>query len=302
MEVHRCNFVEWTPAAIVCSSFNAEGTLLAVARNNSTIEVWNVKAGWIHERTIVCERRCVTSCLAWVGRGQNQRLFSAGSQGFVYEWSLVELNEISRTDSCGGPVYSVAANPSESLLSLACKDGSVRLFSLEQHEEPRYLRALLVQEGRVLSLSWSEDGAFLFAGTARGTIRKFKLSSATSELRITLPSSDSEKAKVTGLVALRDSQLASIDNQGKLHIWNANIGTLEKAFSLHTKGLRAIAADKKKSEMCFFCGGADDLTARLFVSGADTKVCLVRKNKERNVSDLRLVEADSGRNGSMRAD
>jgi len=54
MEIHRCRFVEFMPSTINCMAFNSDSTLLAVGRENSSIEIWNVRKNWVIEKVYNC--------------------------------------------------------------------------------------------------------------------------------------------------------------------------------------------------------------------------------------------------------
>lgn len=50
MQVHRCRFVDWVPAAVSSLAFHQDGAVLAVARESGDIELWNVENGWHFEK------------------------------------------------------------------------------------------------------------------------------------------------------------------------------------------------------------------------------------------------------------
>lgn len=50
MEVHRCRFFDYLPKAVQGLAFSPSGNLLAVARADGDIEIWNVANGWHMER------------------------------------------------------------------------------------------------------------------------------------------------------------------------------------------------------------------------------------------------------------
>ena len=48
--VNRVRFASLTPSPIRALAFNRSGALLAVGRDNTDIEIWNVANGWHFER------------------------------------------------------------------------------------------------------------------------------------------------------------------------------------------------------------------------------------------------------------
>jgi len=55
--------------------------------------------------------------------------------------------------SQGGSIWSIAANPTSTVLALGCEDGSVHLLSLE-YDTLQHLRRLDRSKSRILTLAW----------------------------------------------------------------------------------------------------------------------------------------------------
>ena len=51
---NRVRFVPLIPSPVRALSFNESGSLLAVGRDNTDIEIWNVSNGWHFERVLGC--------------------------------------------------------------------------------------------------------------------------------------------------------------------------------------------------------------------------------------------------------
>lgn len=67
MEVHRCRFVEWQPSPIVALAIHKHRKqnkeIVAVARENNDIELWNISSGWHFER--VCQDDSLISSISF---------------------------------------------------------------------------------------------------------------------------------------------------------------------------------------------------------------------------------------------
>jgi WD40 repeat protein len=50
MQVHHCRFVEAQPSAVQCMAVSHDQSLLAVGRDNGSIEIWNIKNEFYYER------------------------------------------------------------------------------------------------------------------------------------------------------------------------------------------------------------------------------------------------------------
>ena len=127
VELHRARFVEWTPAAVAALAATADGSALAVGRDDGSIELYDVGGDWRCALRIPgCEGASIT-CLLWCESGGDSsaaaaggaaaapaaplRLLSAGLSGHIVEWDLRTLRPLASTDSTGGPVWHMSARP-----------------------------------------------------------------------------------------------------------------------------------------------------------------------------------------------
>ncbi|KAL3698853.1 hypothetical protein R1sor_012929 [Riccia sorocarpa] len=119
LEVHRWRQIDWAPSAVVALATSIDGTVVAAARENGSIELWNVapgSVGWHCHLTIPGKEESAVSSLAWCKAGGNQstpwgRLFSAGLDGFITEWNLETLQPKEIVESYGGSVWQLAVEP-----------------------------------------------------------------------------------------------------------------------------------------------------------------------------------------------
>nr|KAJ3415656.1 U3 small nucleolar RNA-associated protein 4 [Polyrhizophydium stewartii] len=186
--VHRCRFVQHTPSAIVAMAYgpvlptpaDQQGQpsaavaaavkrmrLLAVARANGDIELWNPRGkAWFLERTIPGSPDSPIESVAWVlqpaasasssGEDGNDsdsdaeagmqekaqapsaaapalptpRLFAAGLSGHIVEYNLATMQPRNSTDSFGGPIWCMAANHAQTHIAVGCEDGFIRIFRI----------------------------------------------------------------------------------------------------------------------------------------------------------------------------
>ncbi|CAM6020208.1 unnamed protein product [Sphagnum balticum] len=116
LEVHRCRQIDWTPSAVVALATSFDGTLVAAARENGSIEIWSVAAGsvgWHCQLKIAGRKDAEISSLVWCESEDEDephgRLFSAGLDGFITEWNLRTLQPKEAVESMGGAVWQLAA-------------------------------------------------------------------------------------------------------------------------------------------------------------------------------------------------
>ncbi|BBN10610.1 U3 small nucleolar RNA-associated protein 4 [Marchantia polymorpha subsp. ruderalis] len=135
LEVHRWRQIDWAPSAVVALATSVDGTVVAAARENGSIELWNVapgSVGWHCHLTIPGREEAAISSLVWCKSGGDQstplgRLFSAGLDGFITEWNLQTLQPKEISESYGGSVWQLAAEPLEALKRAAISSNGALL-------------------------------------------------------------------------------------------------------------------------------------------------------------------------------
>ncbi|KAI9682015.1 MAG: U3 small nucleolar RNA-associated protein [Caeruleum heppii] len=134
MDIHRCRFVPYPPAAINALAFSHPSSSnrgspaphdlrLALGRANGDIEIWNPSQGlWYCEATLAGGRGRSIEGLAWTqdpededGEGRHVpgklRLFSIGYSTYVTEWDLGRGIPARHSGGNYGEVWCLAAQP-----------------------------------------------------------------------------------------------------------------------------------------------------------------------------------------------
>jgi U3 small nucleolar RNA-associated protein 4 len=265
--VHRCRFVDWVPDAITAVAFNEDGTYLAVARENSDIELWST-AHWHMEQTISPSSSAKIRCLAWSKAQRNldgtvmapARLFAAGLGGIIFEVDFAHARATNARDSYGGAVWALAVRPDGNALAVGCEDGSIRMFTLE-NDSLDFTRSFPSGSARVLSLAWHGGGRRLFSGSADGTIRQWEGKTGQALARIVLESFGGEPSLVWALAVLDDMTVVSGNSRGQVQFWEGRFGTLLQTFDRHTADVRALAAAPDGRSVC--ASGVDNVVTLL---------------------------------------
>ena len=152
----------------------------------------------------------------------------------------------------------MAVSHSGSHLAVGCEDGSVRVFDISDGGLS-YQRTLEMQPGRVLSLAWHRSDRVLVAGTAKGHLRKYNVTSGRLVQRINVDSAArQESALVWSVVVLADGTVVTGDSLGHVQFWDGELGTLLQNVATHEADVLCLAA-------------ADDGSV-VFASGIDSKV------------------------------
>ncbi|RMX66947.1 hypothetical protein KXD40_005072 [Peronospora effusa] len=262
LQVHRCRFVDWMPAAIHALCFNATGDQLAVARANGDVEIWNVDPKWHLKFVIFGSESSQVSALCW--EPKNNRLFVSSMDGTLWEMDFQLLGKKNVTDSNGGPIWSMVMDVDSQQLAVGCEDGRIRLFSYAEINQIYFSKGFLTTGGRVVSLAWHAKAQKIFSGSEDGIIHCWNAVTGRSESRITLENLAKQKTIIWSLVVLDDLTLVSGDSTGNLSFWNAPTGTLLQKFSHLTADILAICVSENNN--------------LLFASGVDNQVVEFRRS------------------------
>lgn len=294
MDVHRCNFVDFTPASITCTAFShvsSEKTAqkdlrLAVGRADGSIEIWNPhptlkkaalqalttsdasRAQWYLETTIVGSEGTSIEGLVWASpkdQHSQPRLFSIGGSTYLTEWDLATGMPLVNHDCNAGVIWSVAIDQSHERISLGCEDGSVVVVNIQggkgviEHET-----ILQRQKNRVLSLCWTEDE--IIGGCSDGRIRVWAYNTKkevegedfkgrlVQQLRV-----DRAKGEPTLIWSLiyspQTKQFISGDSTGSIKFWNMKHMVLQQSFQVHDADVLCLDLNFKGDKL--FSAGVD---------------------------------------------
>ncbi|KAM5565900.1 WD repeat-containing protein PCN [Rosa sericea] len=170
------------------------------------------------------------------------------------------------SDSDDDHAPSVLVNPR---VALAGGDGFLQIYSINDADEFVYTKSLPRVNGSVLSVAWSPDAKFIYAGSTDGMIRIWDARGGIEKHRITVGlgglGSGSELC-VWALLSLRCGTLVSADSTGSVQFWDSQHGTLLQAHSYHKGDVKALAAAPSHN--------------RVFSAGSDGQVILYKLSSE----------------------
>ncbi|KAL6578472.1 hypothetical protein OROMI_010800 [Orobanche minor] len=118
LKVHRISSVEWEPSAVLALATSVDGSQVAAARADGSLEIWLVSpgsVGWHCQLTIHGDPNSRVSSLVWCRSGPRGgplgRLLSSSIDGSVSEWDLFDLRQKKVLDSIGISIWQIAAEP-----------------------------------------------------------------------------------------------------------------------------------------------------------------------------------------------
>ncbi|CAK4203443.1 unnamed protein product [Aphanomyces euteiches] len=266
-KVHRCRFLKYEPSTITSMGFNSIGDMLAVARQNGDVELWNTSLRYFYLHAVVAGRSsAVISSVQWTN---TNRLFAASLDGSVSEINLDTLRFMNSTHANGGPIWCMQYKAQAQMLAVGCEDGRIRLFEIIDDEPLQFHKVVGTTGRRVVSLAWHASSDALFSGNDEGVIYHWNAKSGRNESRMTLERfAKQAPAVVWSLVVLEDLTVISGDSNGNVQTWDGRSGTLMQTFAQLTADVLALAIDASES--------------LLFASGIDNQVIQLRKAKGTN--------------------
>lgn len=263
--LHRTRFFPWSPQPVVAIESCGDGSLVAVAHENSRVEVWDMQH-LAPMAVVPPEKDTQASSLSWVycQMSRQWRLFLGRLDGMVYEVDLVESRLRDPTDSYGGAVWALkASGGDEPLLVAGCDDGSIRVFAVQHPHGLEYQRHLSKVEGKVLSLAWNKTGSVLVSGTSSGCIHCWEATTGREIRRITAGGPQGGQVDVWSLLVLEDGTLVSGTSEGAVQVWDSRFGTLLVEFHQPTGPVLALAASPDGR--------------RIYAAGVDPQVHMFRQ-------------------------
>ncbi|CAL9110435.1 unnamed protein product [Musa textilis] len=120
LRIHRNSSIEWTPSAVVALATSADGSKVAAAKEDGSIEIWLVSPGsigWHCQLTVQGDPFSRVSSLVWCRPSSTisgpGRLLSSSINGSISEWDLYSLNQKILLDSIGVSIWQMALEPSD---------------------------------------------------------------------------------------------------------------------------------------------------------------------------------------------
>ena len=260
MNFHQIKFLEFQPSDILQLCLHNSSKLLAVARSNGSIELWESKLDTFSflNSTPISKDRSIRSLACEGGR-----LFSAGLDGVITEWKFEDISEINniRLDI---PIWCMATCASGGVLAVGMENGSIKIYDTKDNTI-ELKKDLQKQTGKILSIGWHPAGDLLACGFDNSTIATFSISSGLCLQRATLDEYKQHSTLVWQIKFLRDNTLVTGSSMGKVQFWNGKFGTLKQEYTLH---------EKLSDILAIFVNDKEDT---VFASGVDSKVVALKR-------------------------
>ncbi|KAK6130813.1 hypothetical protein DH2020_035454 [Rehmannia glutinosa] len=295
LKVHRISSVEWKPSAVVALATSADGSQVAAARADSSLEIWLVSPGSVGWH---CQLKVLDSIgvSIWQIAAEpcNDLQLDAKQEIKSYENGDANPSTISgadeednsesedEDDGKNAREIQMHNDAKNTRLAIACDDGCVRIYNVSDEEKLTYNRTLPRVSGETSALRIVEKlfvprfikllmSFSMFAG------RTLSVTWSSDANRIYSGSSDGitvgrgglgsgSDLCIWSLLALRCGTIVSGDSSGGVQFWDGQFGTLLQAHSYHKGDVNALAAAPSHS--------------RVFSAGSDGQVILYKLSSE----------------------
>ncbi|KAL0124623.1 hypothetical protein PUN28_006462 [Cardiocondyla obscurior] len=248
--IHNIRFYNLVPKSVTCLCHESKTKKLALARNNNSIEIWNVENAPFIECTIAGHAENSVESILWI----DSRLFSTGLQGTVIEYDLRMLSIKHEQTVIGGAAWCMDVNQEKSCLAVGTEDGFINTFTVHK-DKLIYERIFDKQEGRILCIKWDNTGEMIYTGST-DTIRVWSAISGHAIHKMTTSKSNIKKETIVWCLAVTDDNIIiSGDSHGFLCFWDPQMGVLIESHESHAADILAITISHDMNVV--YCAGVD---------------------------------------------
>ncbi|XP_073947137.1 UTP4 small subunit processome component l(3)72Dn [Choristoneura fumiferana] len=246
--VHRVRYYNPKPEIINCVSFNKSSKLLALARVDASIELWDLSHAPYLVKFIPGIENGSIEALSWV----NDRLLSTGLVGSLVEWDLERLTVKNTVLLTGYAAWCLDVSFDNTVAAVGTEQGYINLFNVE-HNDIVYSKLFDKQEGRVMCCKFDKTGSILVTGSLN-SIRVWNTKTGHAITRMSVTKRDQETI-VWCLAVLSDNIIVSGDSHGRLSFWDGALGDQIESYTTHKADILAIAVSDDEQKI--YCSGVD---------------------------------------------
>ncbi|CAG9317589.1 unnamed protein product [Blepharisma stoltei] len=239
MEALQCRFLDHIPSEI--QDFSILNDYCLVLFNDSKLHLYRTSS-WTLLHTFPGTQ---SLSLRKVRFHDSSHFISAGTSGALILWNLYNPAPLEIIQVPGSGIWDISKANSD--YALAGDDGILRLYEIEEdHFNHSFLFQRQIEE-KLLSVIWYDE--FIFTGTHKGNIIKFRKGKSSYEDRL------ATRSAVWSLCAI-GKFLASGEANGHISLWDPIHGTQFQTIKSHDADILC---------MC-------ELDGNLYGSGVDSKV------------------------------
>ncbi|XP_047504448.1 U3 small nucleolar RNA-associated protein 4 homolog [Pieris napi] len=296
-KVHRFRFYNPKPVPIQCVSYDKNNKLLALARKNGSIEIWDVNFAPFLIKCIPGGENSSVEALAWV----HERLLSTGLGAALVEWDLENSCIKKSVMLTGYAAWCLDVDEAKTIIAVGTEQGYVNIYSVNNGDIV-YKKLFDKQEGRILCCKFNKLGNTLVTGSIN-TIRVWDVNTGHATCRISC-TRRGEEVIVWSIGILSDNTIVSGDSYGRLTIWDGTVGDQIETFVTHKADILTLVISDDENSI--YCSGVDPVIT-MFKKVENTDIPSEYrwvKNIQRNIHehDVRALAINKDRLISVGAD
>ncbi|KAJ8686698.1 hypothetical protein QAD02_022492 [Eretmocerus hayati] len=288
-KIHQVRFYNLEPKSVVCFSYEPKNKKLALARNDNSLEIWNIGNAPFIESTIVGHVDNSIEAIQWIG----SRLFTCGLLGMITEYNLKVSGTKNEVSVTGGAAWCMDVNHDLSRLAVGTEDGYINTFFVTE-DGLMYEKIFDKQKGRILCLKWDNTGDMIFSGSV-DTVRVWNASNGHAIHKMLTSRKEVKKETIVWCLAVTsDNMIISGDSRGVLSVWDSQSGTLAESHESHAADILSVTMSHDRSMI--YCSGVDPVIrtfSRVVVKSTGRAQWVRGIERRLHIHDVRaLVEAD----------
>jgi len=289
-QLFSCPFVNYKPADIEDFAFG-DG-LLAVARNNSTIDIYSYPS-WAQIHTVRFDKETPVRRIAWIKNDKEPVLLVAFLNSMLSVYSLKNIKPLVTKIVTGNAIWDLTISTQRDEIAVACDDGSTSIYKYEGEDDLYLHRTLRSFQEKALSVAYDanpQNKNVLYVGYENGTIRKFDLASGNVVLTMNL----SPKELIWKVLSIRNEDCIVVgSSKGTISFFETKFGTLRSELKTHEADVLCLEINANHSI--------------IYATGLDSKIVTLEKitgtsETGRSGTDSWIVSsADRGQSHDVKA-
>lgn len=209
-------------------------------------------------RAAVYMEKCILGHPSWSVEGLgwlNNRLFSTGGNGELWEWDLKEL-KVKQTKTFTGYIGEcIDVDDVNGCIAVGTREGYLNAFSVNG-DDINHSTLFDKQSGPIYCCKYDSKGRFIVTGSD-DTIRIFDVTTGHTVYKMSPSRSEkNQEVSIYSLVVLRDLTIIAGDVRGYITVWNGENGTHIDTIS-NALDAAVLTVAVNDDETLFCCSGVD---------------------------------------------
>ena len=308
----RINCIENIPSSIEDIFILKEINLLALCRNDNTIEIWTTNT-WIQLYKFPGLKNIQTRKVWLTYKNSSQsnndifkylRLFTVGLSGYFIEWDFQTLLPKYLYKNTNAIWDFKIKNK---LCLLASYDGKVVIIKIKKNENPFMVKSISIRD-KILSVCFENStNNIIYTGHSNGVINKLNLQSGQTMLTINTNlnvKNSEEKNMIWSLCSINSKYLFAGDSTGRLLILDMKTGNINQEINEHKGDILTMCFNNNLEKPIIYYSGVDSLIGCIKYDKKNNEFIFTSsfRGQSHDVNTLALLDDDTLLSGGNTTD